>query len=195
MYVEESVCLPRCSNNSILALGLRKIQEIRPDDLPHIGVTNNPSAPSKDLNFIFRLCGGMLVRPDFLNGAMDGSVVTFAPAIHLARELWVSVSFQNNNPVVFDLLKGVAINRDDSKWVLLDSLEMFEVAKKQAIQKKKPSQVLGLATKPEIERIKQVMPKVISQHVMDFDALLRFVTRNDMAASAIGWRTKTNLGG
>ena len=195
VYVEEGVRLPRCSNNSIVALGLRKIQEIRPDDLPHIGVTNNPSAPSKDLNFIFRLCGGMLVRPEFLNGAMDGSVVTFAPAIHLARELWVSVSFQNNNPVVFDLLKRVAINRDDSKWVLLDSLEMFEVAKKQAIQKKKPSQVLGLATKPEIERIKQVMPKVISQHVMDFDALLRFVTRNDMAASAIGWRTKTNLGG
>ena len=195
VYVEEGVCLPRCSNNSIVALGLRKIQEIRPDDLPHIGVTDNPSAPRKDLNLIFRLVGGMLVRPEFLNGAMAGSVVTFAPAIHVERELWVSVRFPNNNPGVFDFLKRFAIDRDDSKWVLLDSLEMFELAKKRAIQKKKSSLVLGLATKPEIERIKQVMPAAMSKHVMEFDALLEFVTRFDMAASAIGWRTKANLGG
>ena len=199
VYVDETASLSARGVLWIGNLGLRQIHEIHPDDLPHIGVTKDPSAPSKDLDFIFRLCGGTSIRPNFFNrrsalhdaSLHSESVVTYAPAIHHTRELWVSDRFQNNNPEVFCILKKIAIDKADSKWMLLDSAEMFELAKTHAIKKKKSSSVLGLATTPEVERITQMMPKQISKHVMDLDAFLQYVTRFDMDTSVIGWRRKT----
>jgi hypothetical protein len=188
-YVTDDVKLPLHVTTTFTKLGIQMVRGIHLKRLPHICVTNNPGDPGNDIGFILRLCGGLLVRPEYFDGG-QGPVVSYSPAIDIPREVWVSDRFRASNSELFGVLQSLAFKSDASKWVCLDTPELYELAKKRA---KQSSHVLGLVTKPEIACLKGKLSKDLLKHIMDLGSLLRFVTRVNHSTCAIGWRVKADF--
>lgn len=93
----------------------------------------------------------------------------------------------SSDPHVFGVLQSLAFKKGASKWVCLDTPELYEVAKHHT---ERTSLVLGLATKPELADIRGKRSKGVFKHTMGVGSFLRFVARTNHSTCSIGWRAK-----
>ena len=152
-YVCEGTTLTPSALKEMTALRMTRAHDINPAFVPDIIVDNSPDAPANGMDLVIRLVGGRVCRPQFFIGR--GPLLSYLPAIGLAREVWVSEQFKAANSARFEVLKALAFTNSETNWVMLDSPDMFELAKTRAKRLKKSARVLALVTSGQAAQLKK----------------------------------------
>ena len=106
-------------------------------------MVKNVSLPGNRILWIAALKGGAIVGP-------TGKIaLVYKKEMRLTRNIWISKGFAENNSVIVKIVHSLS-QRPGSKWKVVDNFDAFLALHTKLKEKKRPNELLGLATVAEI---------------------------------------------